>query len=233
MASFFLSDVHLRYDHPDRAARLARFVAELDPAADDLTIVGDLCDFWYASRQRDAEPLRCAGLASLARFREQGGALTILAGNHDAWLGPFYEQTLGARFLPEAEDRTLAGLRLHIVHGHRLKAATPWKVVLNSRLFLAGFRRLPDGLARICDRKLDSTNRHNQEHFDRRGVAAYRAHVRGLQGRYDLVILGHVHLPVDDAQAQPRMVILGGWQTRTCYLRIDATGAEHHVIADP
>ena len=29
-----------------------------------------------------------------------GEAGDILAGNHDAWLGAFYERTLGARFLP-------------------------------------------------------------------------------------------------------------------------------------
>lgn len=233
MAAYFLSDVHLRYDHPERADRLARFVATLDPASDDLTVVGDLCDFWFASRQvGEGDPLRrCAGLAGLADFRRRGGALTILAGNHDAWLGRFYEEQLGARFLPDAEDREVAGQRLRIAHGHRLKAATPWKTVLNSRAFLAGFRRLPGPVARACNAQLDLTNRRNQERFDRRGVAAYRAHVAALPPGPDLVILGHVHLPVDDRDASPRLVILGGWQTQTCFLRIDPDGSVRHHVA--
>ncbi len=43
--------------------RLARLVDRLGPE-DSLTIVGDLCDFWYAARQHRADPMDCAGLAA-------------------------------------------------------------------------------------------------------------------------------------------------------------------------
>ena len=219
MPSYYLSDVHLRLDRPERAERLARLVDRLGPG-DDLTIVGDLCDFWYAARQIDGDPGRCAGLAALARYRDRGGSLTILAGNHDTWLGPYYERVLGARFLADALEVSRDGLRLLIVHGHRLKAATPWKTLLNSHAFLAGFRRLPGGLANFLDRQLNRTNRKNQAAFDRRGLAAYRDYVAGLGDAYDLVILGHVHLAVHDDASRPAMVVLGGWQKGSPYLTI-------------
>ena len=72
MPDYFLSDVHLRLDQPDRGRRLALLVDRLR-AGDSLTIVGDLCDFWYAARQFDADPMACAGLRSLASFRDRGG----------------------------------------------------------------------------------------------------------------------------------------------------------------
>ncbi|WP_435017103.1 UDP-2,3-diacylglucosamine diphosphatase [Tundrisphaera sp. TA3] len=226
--SYFLSDVHLRYDFPDRADRLARFVEGLGPE-DDLTIVGDLCDFWFASRQLDGSPLRCAGLAALASFRARGGSLTILAGNHDAWLGPFYESTLGARFVRDALEFERDGLRILAVHGHLLKAATPWKKLLNSRTFLGGFRLLPDLAANALDGLLNRTNRRNQAKFDRRGISAYREHVAGLRDLYDLVILGHVHLPVYEQSNRPMMVVLGGWQERGCHFRINKGECIHFV----
>jgi UDP-2,3-diacylglucosamine hydrolase len=129
VADYFLSDVHLRLDHPDRGRRLSRVVARLAPS-DTLTIVGDLCDFWFAARQRQADPMSCEGLRSLAEFRSRGGSITVLAGNHDAWLGPFYEQTLGATFLPDRLETVIQGIKVRVAHGHRLGAHTPWKTVL-------------------------------------------------------------------------------------------------------
>jgi UDP-2,3-diacylglucosamine hydrolase len=228
VADYFLSDVHLRLDRPERGWRLARVVDRLG-AGDTLTVVGDLCDFWYAARQRDADPMSCSGLRSLASFRERGGSITVLAGNHDAWLGPFYEQTLGARFLPDRLDAEVQGLRLHITHGHRLGAHTPWKTVLQSRAFLEAFRRVPSSLADALGAQLNRTNAKNQEAFDRRGLSAYRKYAARLVDAYDLVILGHVHSPLDTAPDRPRLVVLGGWYFHSCYLVIDGGSASHVV----
>jgi UDP-2,3-diacylglucosamine hydrolase len=228
VADYFLSDVHLRLDEPDRGLRLARLVDRLG-AADTLTIVGDLCDFWYASRQIDSDPMACAGLRSLASFRDRGGPITVLAGNHDAWLGPFYERTFGARFLSDSLEAEVQGLRALIVHGHRLKAHTPWKTVLNSRAFLAAFRLVPSPLANVLGSQLRRTNFKNQEAFDRRGLAAYRKYAERLPGDYDLVVLGHVHSPLDTTPARPRLVVLGGWHAHSCYLVVEG-GAASHVV---
>jgi UDP-2,3-diacylglucosamine hydrolase len=200
-------------------------------AADSLTIVGDLCDFWYAARQSHADPMSCEGLRSLASFRERGGAITVLAGNHDAWLGPFYEQTLGARFLPDSLDERVQGLRVLVAHGHLLGAQTPWKSVLKSRAFLAAFRRVPAPLADALGAQLKAVNRKNQEAFDRRGLAKYRKLAARIDPAYDLVILGHVHSPLDTSPSRPRLVVLGGWYTHTSYLVVEDGTASHVVRA--
>jgi len=224
VAEYFLSDVHLRLDHPDRGDRLARLVDRLT-ATDSLTIVGDLCDFWYAARQHTADPMTCAGLKSLAKFRDRGGQITALAGNHDAWLGPFYERTFGARFLPDGLERDLGGQRLLITHGHRFGARTNWKAGMESRAFLAVFRSLPHWLADRLGEQLNRTNASNQEVFDRRGLGVYQEQVGRLGDRYDRVILGHVHRPFDDS----KMVILGGWHEGSAYLVVDE-GQSCHIV---
>ena len=228
MSDYFLSDVHLRLDQPDRGRRLADLVDRLG-SGDSLTIVGDLCDFWYAARQWRSDPMSCAGLRSLAGFRDRGGGITILAGNHDAWLGPFYERTLGARFLPDDLDVEVQGLRTHLAHGHRLGAHTPWKTVLKSRAFLAAFRQVPSPLADALGAQLRRTNHKNQEAFDRRGLRVYRGYADRLAGAYDLVILGHVHSPLDTGAARPRLVVLGGWYAHSCYLVVEE-GRVSHVV---
>ena len=229
MAEYFLSDVHLRLDHPDRGARLAAVVDRLT-STDALTIVGDLCDFWFAARQRRADPMSCRGLRALVEFRARGGSITALAGNHDAWLGPFYERTFGARFVPDSIEREIGGRRTLIVHGHRLGARTRWKAALESRAFLAGFRRLPAFVADALGDQLNRTNERNQARFDRRGFEAYEQQVARMGDRYDLVILGHVHRPHDGGGNHPRMVILGGWQDGSAYFVVDGA-ATRHVVA--
>jgi UDP-2,3-diacylglucosamine hydrolase len=225
---YFLSDVHLRLDEPDRGHRLAALVDRLQ-AADTLTIVGDLCDFWYVARQIDADPMTCPGLRSLASFRDRGGAITVLAGNHDAWVGPFYERTLGARFVPDTLEVEVQGLRVFLAHGHRLGAHTAWKSVMKGRAFLEAFRRVPSPLANALGGLLKVTNRKNQEAFDRKGLAVYRTYADQAPGDFDLIILGHVHSPLDTAPARPRLVVLGGWHQANCYLVV-ADGSATHVI---
>ena len=225
---YFLSDVHLRLDQPDRGDRLASLVDRLDPD-DSLTIVGDLCDFWFAARQRHDDPMRCRGLRALAGFRNRGGSITILAGNHDAWLGRFYERTLGATFLPDSLERTVGGRRTLITHGHRLGARTTWKAGMESRAFLAAFRLMPNLVADRLGDQLRRTNEKHQEEFDQRGREVYERYVAGIGNRYDLVILGHVHRPLDTGNAVPRLVILGGWHDASAYLVVDGTNVRNQV----
>jgi UDP-2,3-diacylglucosamine hydrolase len=175
--------------------------------------------------------MSCQGLRSLASFRERGGSITVLAGNHDAWLGPFYEQTIGARFLPDSLDDRVQGLRLLIAHGHRLGAHTPWKSILKGRAFLAAFSRFPSPLADALGALLRQTNRKNQAAFDRRGLAVYRKYADRVDDAYDLVILGHVHSPLDTAPNRPRLVVLGGWYTHSNYLIVEDGVATHVVKA--
>ena len=126
MACYLASDIHLRMDRPERARRFARWVRQLEDDA-SLLVAGDLCDFWMVARQREKELMESEGLGALADFRARGGSLAILPGNHDLWICPFYERTLGATLLREPYDTTIPGCRLHVVHGHLLGARRKWK----------------------------------------------------------------------------------------------------------
>lgn len=224
MPVFFASDMHLRLDRPDRGRRLARFVDGLAPG-DSLYLVGDVCDFWFASRQRDGDPLACAGLRALARFRDRGGALTVLPGNHDLWLGPLYERVLGVGFVDEPLTVEAYGLRLYLVHGHRVGGRQAWKAGMESRGFLKAFERLPPPLAGGLDRLLDRSNDKGRERDEARLIAVYRSYLARVGPDADLAVFGHVHSPLDDPNCRPRLVVLGGWHDRSSYLRVDERGA--------
>ncbi len=231
MPAYFASDVHLRIDRPERGRRFARWVRELTPD-DTLVIVGDLCDFWFASRQLSSDLPACTGLQALANFRSRGGALTILPGNHDAWLGPFYETMLGADFIADSLDVEAYGLRVHLVHGHRLGSGRRWKAWMESRAFQDAFGRIPSPMAHGLDWLLERNNERNRDEADRRHLALYREYASSLARTTDIAVMGHVHIPVDDATARPRMIILGGWHHQSSFLRVDASGATLIVRPD-
>lgn len=230
MPVFFASDIHLRLDRPERGHRLAHWVDGLTPD-DALYLVGDVCDFWFASRQRHEDPLSCPGLRALARFRERGGALTVLTGNHDRSLGPFYEQVVSARVVPEPLTVEAHGLRLYLSHGHRAGGRQVWKAGMESRAFLTAFRSLPRAVAEQLDRMLDSSNDRGRARDEARLVGVFRRHLARAAPDADLAVFGHVHTPLDDPASSPRLVILGGWHSRASYLRIDDRGAA--LVVEP
>jgi UDP-2,3-diacylglucosamine hydrolase len=231
LAHYFASDVHLRADFPERGRRFARFVSALGDQ-DTLTIVGDLCDFWLGSRSTEAELRACDGITALVNFRERGGSLNVMAGNHDLWLCSSYERIMGASIIEEPLDLVVEGLRLRLVHGHLLGARAPWKAILESRAFFLGFGLLPRPIASRLDARLAEKNARELLADEERHLVVYRAYARELEGEADIIILGHVHRPVDESGEHPRLIVLGGWQRGTSFLKIDRSGATFSARLD-
>ncbi len=234
MSYYFISDVHLRPDRPERDQRLHAWLGGLS-VADSLVVVGDLCDFWMGSRAgREGSQLRCESILSLIKFRVGGGDLAIMAGNHDEWLCPFYEQVLGARIITEPFDLEVSGLRLRLVHGHLLGARRAWKSLMESQFFFEAFGRLPDPVARKLDQALARKNELGLLADEERHLAVYRQYAESCAALADIVVIGHVHRPVDTLIAGTRLIVLGGWQRGMSYLKIDKSGATFTVGArDP
>ncbi|WZO97175.1 metallophosphoesterase [Isosphaeraceae bacterium EP7] len=230
MPSFFISDVHLRLDRPERGRRLARFLEGVAPG-DDLTIVGDLCDFWFAARQRLGDITKCEGLLALIRRRDAGGRTTVLLGNHDTWLGSFYRETFDAEVVDEPLDVVSHGLRIRMVHGHLLGARSAWKGAMESRAFLHGFGLLPSLVADRLALKLKRSNARLLEKTDARHRVIYRQYADSVAGEIDLLVVGHIHVQWDDPGPSPRLVVLGGWHSATNYLRVNGSGA--HLVNIP
>ncbi len=229
VAHFLASDVHLRSDRPDRDRRFSHWLSRLTPADDALLIAGDLCDFWMASRQTERALIQTESLRALAEFQRGGGSLAIMPGNHDAWLCPFYQRELGAQIVPDPYDFTAYGLRLHIVHGHLLGARRAWKALMESHAFFSAFGHVPIPLARVLDSTLSKNNDRKLASDEERHLRVFRLYASKQNGLADLVVLGHVHRAVDDSQSSPRMIVLGGWQARSSFLKVDERGASFHV----
>jgi UDP-2,3-diacylglucosamine hydrolase len=228
---YFASDVHLRTDRPERDRRFHAWLDRLTPD-DSVVIAGDLCDFWMGARRAHDNPLDCESLRTLAEFRRRGGSLAIMPGNHDEWLCPFYHAALGATIIAEPHDMTLHGLRVRVVHGHLLGARRVWKSWMETRAFYEAFSYVPGPIAQTLDRILQSRNLRGLKSDEERHMKVFREYAARCRGTADLVVIGHVHQPADDALSDPRLVVLGGWQRRSSFLQIDEKGATLHIEHD-
>ena len=103
---------------------------------------------------------------------------------------------------------------------------------MESRDFWRAFGLLPSAVASILDQVLERKNMVNLEADECRHLAVFRSYAARRHGQADLVVFGHVHRPVDDQESDPRLVVLGGWQKRSSYLKIDDDGATFHVVED-
>jgi UDP-2,3-diacylglucosamine hydrolase len=103
---------------------------------------------------------------------------------------------------------------------------------MESRAFLRTFRAFPGPLAFVLDRLLQWKNRGSRPRDERRYYAIFREYAARCRGVADLVVVGHVHTPLDDAASTPRLIVLGGWQVQSSYLKIDDSGASLIVETD-
>lgn len=201
---YFLSDAHLGAGTAEQE-RLKRANLSLlfDRIARDqagLYILGDLFDFWFEYRtviQQEHVDV----IAMLAGLRQAGVRITMLAGNHDYWIGRYFTDHLGIRVVKAGLDIALDGKRFFLGHGDGLERGD-WgyrfllRPLLRNPLSILLFSLLhPDiaiGFARWFSR-LSRNHLARDTHRDGNPLLAV-ARDRFRRG-FDYVILGHCHRP--------------------------------------
>jgi len=224
----FVSDLHfgLPLDAHERHRRgsFLRFLDSLH-GVDRLIINGDLFQFWF-----DMGSTMPTGyfdiLTGLSMLRERGTRIDYLAGNHDWWLGDFWERELGVTTHPGDLEISAQGRRILVQHGdgvgpgdHGYKFL---KRILRHRATLALARALhPDLLHRLARRMDRLSHAHTAEQpvdTQRLRAAARLAFAQG----YDTLILGHVHAQVHEKIDDGQLLVIGDWLTLHSYIKFES-----------
>jgi UDP-2,3-diacylglucosamine hydrolase len=226
---YFLSDCHLgldgRPEDREREGRLLRFFDQLVPGEDGLTIAGDLFDFWFTYRR--AIPRGGFRVVSrLESLRRAGLPITFVGGNHDFWALPFFRDELGLDVVDGISTRLIQGRRFWIAHGDALGSGDLGykllKKVLRNPVATALYRLIhPDLGIRLATLTSHASRAHQhppQNLADRvRREVADPVFAEG----YDVVVLGHLHLPTLWEEGGKALVILGDWVENCTYLRVE------------
>jgi len=229
--TYFISDVHLGEQaarvEKKRIGQFVQFLQLLEKDAGRIFFVGDLFDFWFEYKYVIPKK-HFTVIRQLARMRDKGIEITYLAGNHDFWLGSFFDRELGIQTRTDEWTGTLSGKRFYLFHGDGVAKKDHGyrilKKVLRNRLSIRIFRWLhPDWgipLARfVSGSSRQYTNRANlNDHDDYIEFAREK-----FREGFDYVIMGHRHEPFEMEETGKKYINLGDWLEHYSYAVFDGT----------
>jgi len=223
----FIADAHLGMpgDNPERADTVADFLRWLKGRVSHLYIVGDLFDFWfeYKSVVPNEAPQVVFELYNLIR---SGTSVTLFAGNHDYWLGPYLKDSVGLNIIYDDLVVQHQGRSIYIHHGDGLyphdHGYRILKKILRNGMSIFLFRLLHPDFARNLAHITSKTSRNylnppdgNVEKNTRlfRDIANNR-----LSEGYDAVVYGHSHVQLVEECSNGMLVLLGDWIKYNTYI---------------
>lgn len=234
MASYFFSDVHLGLGAPatekHKEDRLLGFLRSILTTSEQLFIIGDLFDFWFEYRTVIPKGFHRT-LAALQEFTDRGVKVHYLAGNHDFWMGDFFEKELGMKLHFDPFEMTVDGKRIFFHHGDGLASNdTGYKLIkpiLRNKFNIWLYRWLhPDigiRLARGSSRSSRQYTTHKHYGEEEGMFACAREQInRGV----DIVMMGHRHKPHCVRIDHGTYMNLGDWITHNTYAEL-ANGTLH------
>lgn len=229
MALYIFSDAHLGAGAPDeesgKLARIRELFEKVHADGDRLVILGDLFDFWFEYRYLIPKQHNEV-LFLLRKMVESGIPVDYVSGNHDFWMGDFFTSQLGITVHRDELELTAHGKKLYLLHGDGLAKADRGyrflKKILRNRFNIRLYRLLPPDWAYPLARKVSGTSRHYTSARDHTFAPDYEAFAeRKLSEGYDVVAIGHLHIPVRKEFGDGVYINTGDFINHFTYARID------------
>jgi len=230
---YFFSDAHLglgtNQEEMEKEERVVDFLSMVEKDGEELFIVGDLFDFWF--EYRSVVPKGFFRLfTKISDLTRNGIQVTFLAGNHDFWLKGYFREALGVQVFLEPIDRIIFGKRFLIHHGDGLlKNDTGYRIlksVLRNRASIFLFSLIhPDiagAIARWSSRK--SRQHTGKRSFEQNDMVEFAK--QKIREGFDVVVMGHNHIPIRQQLHSGVYVNLGDWITENSYAVFDGKKME-------
>jgi UDP-2,3-diacylglucosamine hydrolase len=232
MTTYFLSDVHLGLASPakekEKENRLLSFLEQVRRTGEALYIVGDLFDFWF-----DYATVVPRGfhrtLTALQALTDNRIPVHFLAGNHDYWIGDFFQKELNVQIHYTPFETSIHGKRVYMHHGDGLAQKDVGyrliKPILRNRLAIAAYRWLHPDIGVRLARGSSKSSREYTSAKDYGEEEAMVNHADRLIGSgIDIVVMGHRHQPELRPVGNGLYVNLGDWITHNTYGSLNSFG---------
>jgi UDP-2,3-diacylglucosamine hydrolase len=220
MPVYFISDQHLGESKNEDKKKhlLISFLDTIKGNCDALFIVGDLFDFYFEYKTQIRKEYYDV-ISKLDELRKTGTEIYYLTGNHDFWVGDFFEQ-IGVKVYKEPLDITLQGRRLFIAHGNDCLHFDPLRIILRNKLSIFLFYLIHPDMAVLIGRlvsKLSKRIKRSGTGWKRLLSFAKEKFREGFSG----AIFGHFHKPVYLENRGNTFLLLGDWIKHFSYGKLD------------
>ena len=236
MKAVFISDAHLKCANAERYSQLINFLSDIKEGMirqlinsdelgrkktliDDLYIAGDLFDFWFCNREK-INPEFILIINKLIELQKAGIRVHLGEGNHDFFLGEYFHDVLGMEVFQEWADVKIDNLRVLIGHGDTADSTNIkyllFRKILRSRPFHHFQSFIPASIRwALANFSSTASKEMTIEHGDLLVKRMLSFAVIKFQEDYDVVIVGHCHIPVlrryDVSGKKKTFVALGDW----------------------
>jgi UDP-2,3-diacylglucosamine hydrolase len=227
---FFASDFHLGLpagsDPMDREKKVVKWLDSVTPEAKAIFLLGDIFDFWWEYRFVVPKGFT-RFLGTVASITDAGIPVHFFTGNHDMWMGEYFEKECGVIIHTGPFQTSFDGKSFYLAHGEGLGTRD-----IGYRILLSLFRnrtlrtlysaihptigmgighrwslksRLGKGISKeFMGVEKEDLFRHSREILENRKI--------------DYFIYGHRHLPMSvEVRNGSVITILGDWIKIGCY----------------
>jgi UDP-2,3-diacylglucosamine hydrolase len=228
VALYIFSDAHLGSSTLEKEAEKVAKITELfelvKADGERLIILGDLFDFWFEYKHaipRDHHKV----LFMLTDLIKHGVRIDYVSGNHDFWMGDFFESEIGVTVSRDALETEYDSKRMHLLHGDGLAKADSGyrflKKILRNRFNIWLYRKLPADWAIPLAKKVSGSSREYTSRRDHTFAPDYEAYARKkLNEGFDLVAIGHLHIPVEKKLEHGVYINTGDFIHHFSYVRV-------------
>lgn len=228
---YFASDFHFGRDSlhtsAEREIHLCKWLNVIKNDAEKIYLVGDLFDYWYEYRQvipRGNNLFK----STLIQLRQEGIPIEVFTGNHDLWMGSYFEEDLDIKVHRDPITVEHQGVSIHVGHGDGLGPGDYGykfiKKIFQSKMCQWLFSRLHPNFAisfmKYCSNL--SNNSHKDEDdfksFEEEWLVEY-VESNHVDLKCDYYIFGHRHLPIvySIKEGQGQYINIGDWVEHYTY----------------
>jgi UDP-2,3-diacylglucosamine hydrolase len=238
MAVYFMSDAHLGIESPAKEKMKKRallsFFEGVRGLGNGLYILGDLYDFWfeYSTGVSSADTAVADALMELTKA---GTEVTYIAGNHDYWLGSYWEQR-GVKVSRAPVTAKIQGKTVFMAHGDGLGATEPGyllvKWLLRNRASIRAYSWLSPSVGNRFALMVSKLSRAKSNRtVPRMTEGLHRYAMTKFKEGSDIVICGHIHNPTIMVEDSRVFCLLGDWMEHFTYARMN--GGQLELLSWP
>lgn len=236
---YFIGDTHLGIPNYEdsliREKKLVRFLLEAEKDAKAIYLLGDIFDFWHEYKLV-VPKYYVRLLGTLASITDRGTEIHFFTGNHDQWIGDYFQKEIGMIVYKKEKEIVIDNKRFLLAHGDGMdkndKKYLFMKAIFNSRLARIVFASLHPRWAIMLGNKWSSNSRKSHSEYDIIDKGDKEAHYQYCleklkSSNIDYFIFGHRHLGKEYTIGnQSKLIILKDWVYGSGYAIWDGRNLE-------
>lgn len=236
---YFVADTHLGVPNYDESLKrekaLVRFLLEAEKDAKAIYLLGDIFDFWH--EYKNVVPKYYVRLlGTLASIVDRGTEVHFFTGNHDQWIGDYFEKEIGMIVHKEEIIKEIGGKMFLLAHGDGIdkkdRVYRIMKAFFNSKITRVLFAAIHPRWAIAFGNRWSSSSRKSHSEYDFIDKGEKEPHFQYCTDKIkttdiDYFIFGHRHLNKEYwVEKNRKLIILSDWVYGSGYALWDGKNLE-------